>query len=469
MLARSDQQVVRIEDAIMLASQRDPVKLPRVNNGPTRNSEPTEGASGVSVPAEPPASDVGALMQGLHISQSDSTTGATATTGDAAITGSTVTSGDAATNEAHVSTGGSESAEPASTNVLDSDSVGIGVSSPLPSQVWPLINRIRISSLMIPELLLLPEPPRLLLLPKLLLLPVTSAMGAAIATKATATAEAPASTVGFSGFVVSHSNSMSDSTDALSSNFLDKRVPYTPPSPSVTSNLDGPVIMEQSTHLSAQTQLPGVEPMLPNADAILKEAIDVGNFCVAVGGSNGDGDDDGGSSSSSSSSGDSDGGLGDNNSDVGDVNGDMDGPVEPRNESSATSQPNHASSLLRDLTDEEADVVRNATFGPGPPDEILATSDTASVQRQSMHKLQPGVWLNDEVIHYYLQMLARRDAELADRTPGKRRCHFFNSAFISKLLDEADGYNYAKVERWSRWVPGKDIFALDKIFFPGEC
>ena len=135
----------------------------------------------------------------------------------------------------------------------------------------------------------------------------------------------------------------------------------------------------------------------------------------------------------------------------------------------AAAQANRASTLLRDLTDDEADIVREAIYGIGRPDEILATSDTDSVQRQSLHKLQPGVWLNDEVIHYFLLMLARRDAELAAKEPGRKRCHFFKSFFITKLLDEAGGYNYKNVKRWSRKVPGKDIFALDKIFFPGEC
>ena len=138
-------------------------------------------------------------------------------------------------------------------------------------------------------------------------------------------------------------------------------------------------------------------------------------------------------------------------------------------EEEAAAQANRASTLLRDLTDDEADIVRDAIYGIGRPDEILATSDTDSVERQSLHKLQPGVWLNDEVIHYFLLMLARRDAELAAKQqPGRKRCHFFKSFFITKLLDEAGGYNYKNVKRWSRKVPGKDIFALDKIFFPGE-
>ena len=143
----------------------------------------------------------------------------------------------------------------------------------------------------------------------------------------------------------------------------------------------------------------------------------------------------------------------------------------------AAAQANRSATLLRDLTDDEAATVREAIYGLGRPDEIVATSDTDSVQRQSLHKLQPGVWLNDEVIHYFLLMLARRDEELAAKAGGgggggggekRKRCHFFKSFFITKLLDEAGGYNYKNVKRWSRKVPGKDIFALDKIFFPGK-
>ena len=144
-------------------------------------------------------------------------------------------------------------------------------------------------------------------------------------------------------------------------------------------------------------------------------------------------------------------------------------------EALAAAQANRSATLLRDLTEDEAATVREAIYGIGRPDEIIATSDTDSVQRQSLHKLQPGVWLNDEVIHYFLLMLARRDEELAAEQAGgggggekRKRCHFFKSFFITKLLDEAGGYNYKNVKRWSRKVPGKDIFALDKIFFPGK-
>jgi len=64
-------------------------------------------------------------------------------------------------------------------------------------------------------------------------------------------------------------------------------------------------------------------------------------------------------------------------------------------------------------------------------------------------------------------MLAKRDEQLTKDSPGRKRCHYFKSFFFTKLFDEGatNQYRYANVKRWSRRVPGKDIFNLDKIFF----
>ena len=131
------------------------------------------------------------------------------------------------------------------------------------------------------------------------------------------------------------------------------------------------------------------------------------------------------------------------------------------------------SSLLRPLTDEEQDVVQEAIYGIGPPAQIVAQVDTDVVVRESMHRLQPGQWLNDEVIHYFLIMLSKRDEELSRQDPLRGRSHFFKSFFITKLLNEGHAnpdiegtYDYKNVKRWSKKVPGKDIFKLNKIIFP---
>jgi sentrin-specific protease 1 len=126
-----------------------------------------------------------------------------------------------------------------------------------------------------------------------------------------------------------------------------------------------------------------------------------------------------------------------------------------------------ARNLLRPLSDEEHDRVQEALYGAGPLNEQLATSATDSVQRKSMQTLRPGTWLNDEVIHYFYKMLANRDEALTVAKPERKRSHFFMSFFFTKLFDEGNTneYSYRNVKRWSKKVPGKDIFDLDKVFF----
>jgi Ulp1 family protease len=120
-----------------------------------------------------------------------------------------------------------------------------------------------------------------------------------------------------------------------------------------------------------------------------------------------------------------------------------------------------ASTLLRPLTCEEQEIVNEAIRGS----ESIRTCENDSIQRQSLHKLSPGVWLNDEVIHSFFLMLAKRDERLCRM--GRKRSHFFKSFFMTKLLGgSSENYKYANVKRWSKNVPGKDIFNLSKIFFP---
>jgi sentrin-specific protease 1 len=130
-----------------------------------------------------------------------------------------------------------------------------------------------------------------------------------------------------------------------------------------------------------------------------------------------------------------------------------------------------ASLLMRTLNDDERKIVESAIHGFGRDDEIVAQAGADSVQRASMKTLKPGMWLNDEIIHYFYIMLAKRDEELCQNDPSRSRSHFFKSFFITKLLNEGnascDGkYEYRNVKRWSKKVPGKDIFNLDKILFP---
>lgn len=95
-----------------------------------------------------------------------------------------------------------------------------------------------------------------------------------------------------------------------------------------------------------------------------------------------------------------------------------------------------ASQLLRDLTPEEQELVREALHSVGPEDDVAAKSDTDFVTRKNMQTLQPGAWLSDEVIHFFLAMLAKRDEELCREDSDRKRSHFFKSFFMTKLTNE---------------------------------
>ena len=99
-----------------------------------------------------------------------------------------------------------------------------------------------------------------------------------------------------------------------------------------------------------------------------------------------------------------------------------------------------------------------------------------SLNIKSAHTLQPGVWLNDKIINYYIKnCLANRDKELCSKDSNRKCSHFFNSFFAQKLFDTKNKepylrgkYNYSNVANWgsSEAVPVKDIFDLKYTFIP---
>ena len=113
------------------------------------------------------------------------------------------------------------------------------------------------------------------------------------------------------------------------------------------------------------------------------------------------------------------------------------------------------------LAPDAEDVVQKAFRSSG----TVASITGAQVEAHDLRKLQPGQWLNDEVINFYgtLVMQRARDAE-AKRAKGAPadafwRVHFFSSFFWHNLTTRG----YAGVRRWSRRV---DIFAQDLVLLP---
>jgi sentrin-specific protease 1 len=129
------------------------------------------------------------------------------------------------------------------------------------------------------------------------------------------------------------------------------------------------------------------------------------------------------------------------------------------------------SSLLRPLSQTESRMVREALYGEGNSNDILARYETATVQRQSMHRLKPGKWLNDEIIGFFCTLLAHRYEKLTKKDTTRKRSHFFSTFFMHYLYNqsskEKEKYNFNNViSPFSEKVPGGDIFKLHKLFIP---
>jgi hypothetical protein len=60
--------------------------------------------------------------------------------------------------------------------------------------------------------------------------------------------------------------------------------------------------------------------------------------------------------------------------------------------------------------------------------------------------LTPVTWLNDEVINFYMSMLQDKDSLMCAKQPNRVSSHYFNSFFISKLLENRT-YTYKNVKR----------------------
>jgi hypothetical protein len=98
---------------------------------------------------------------------------------------------------------------------------------------------------------------------------------------------------------------------------------------------------------------------------------------------------------------------------------------------------------------------------------VISQFHQQTVSFGSLLTTNPGTWFNDEVINFYLSILNQYDHTQKENTQNARH-HFFNSFFITCLLDEgnSNSYKYQNVLRWSRKVFGSDLFQLHKIFFP---
>jgi sentrin-specific protease 1 len=85
-----------------------------------------------------------------------------------------------------------------------------------------------------------------------------------------------------------------------------------------------------------------------------------------------------------------------------------------------------------------------------------------SLTYYDLRKLREGIWLNDEIVNWWMYILLQSDISLGKT----RHSHYFSSFFVQKLYANQGKYCFDEVKRWSKNVYGKDIFQLKHVFFP---
>jgi Ulp1 family protease len=139
--------------------------------------------------------------------------------------------------------------------------------------------------------------------------------------------------------------------------------------------------------------------------------------------------------------------------------------------------------IIKVLSDEERNKINEIkTNIEAKPVKIYRQFGTEKVLWDSMRRLlnpdtkdhQSQRWIVDQVINFYFKIkLAEMDQKRCQAEPGQNRsdvlCLYFWQALISeqdKDMTVRRKYNYKTVSRWSRKLPGGDIFNLRQIFTP---
>jgi sentrin-specific protease 1 len=92
------------------------------------------------------------------------------------------------------------------------------------------------------------------------------------------------------------------------------------------------------------------------------------------------------------------------------------------------------------------------------PDAVVVNKFQIDMTVAKISCLDPGTWLNDEVINFYSSMLMQ---DLAQSTKS-REIYIFSTFFMSKLY-QSGKYRFDLVARWTKKI---DIFGFKKVFIP---
>jgi hypothetical protein len=83
----------------------------------------------------------------------------------------------------------------------------------------------------------------------------------------------------------------------------------------------------------------------------------------------------------------------------------------------------------------------------------LQTYQGYNITESTLSRLSPNIWLNDEIINYYMQLLQTKDPI----------SWYLNSFFMEQLKDGTQRYDYHQVESWTT-KKNIDILPLERIY-----
>ena len=117
-------------------------------------------------------------------------------------------------------------------------------------------------------------------------------------------------------------------------------------------------------------------------------------------------------------------------------------------------------SLFVDIPSELKDYI-DLLLSFHPANVTLIDKYSVPFKHHDLLRLNPGVWLNDEVVNFFMKLFEERESTAADLA--RRSNLFMNSFFYSKLALSKEGFNYNNVKRWTK---GKNVFSYNLIFIP---
>jgi len=121
---------------------------------------------------------------------------------------------------------------------------------------------------------------------------------------------------------------------------------------------------------------------------------------------------------------------------------------------------NRLCSVKRTLSEKLLSLINQAARDP---ELLIIDKFNIDLRGRDFYRFQEGVWLNDQIINFYFEMLNARDKRLFDKGERTRRSYYMNSFFAAKLFGSGFAHTDGGVERWTKNI---DVLSAEKIFIP---